>query len=445
MENEDLVLCVPCKKLPEEWLQKKVCLPMDVASVKKALPLEKCQFKPMEKLIHNPSVKRIRAYIMVYDLEGRLLSYICQGIDQRDSPLWTVGVGCDITKQDIGDNGDVFEGIIRGVKRFCAEALGDECAELSFKGVVHDANMITKYRRDDDSCYMNVWKDYEPRQTPLEMVFTVHLTKESAKEIDLGLDCGIRTYYFSQEITSLLHAERRSKLALRLIGIKEWKKDGKKTAVEDVYHSNSNSWFTKGPDDVMVIPEEEFKYQFEVSYTSFGKIHIQQGVPFYRARLWHERGHNLQFEARGIYHLGQRTAVEELFADEVAILAVGMSNYTDLLLYFIAFRPYNGCETTLDRKRAWNAAKHDPELFVKKLNTLAERTIVKMSRGTMHEKELKSFVADVAAGRRTMTDLYTTVKGMKKELNPKDWKRNVHYMRELAVLKEPYEKETPKS
>ena len=444
METEDLMLCVPCKKLPKEWLQKKVCLPMDVASVKKSLTLEKCQFKPMEKLIHNSSVKRIRPYIMVYDLEGRFLSYICQGLEHRDSPLWTVGIGCDITKQDIGDDGDVFEGIIRGVKRFCAEVLGDECNELSFKGVVHDANMITKYRRDDDSCYMAVLNEHESRQTPLEIVFTVHLTKESVKKIDLGLDCKIDTYYFGQEIASSLNAERRSKLALRLLGIKEWKKDGKKTLVKDIYHSDSNSWFTRGPDDVMIIPEKEYKEQHEIAYTAFGKIHIQQDIPFYKATLWHERGHNLQFEAKGILHFGKSTVVDEIFADEIGILAVGLSNYTDLLLYYVSFR-HTGIGTTFIRKRAWNAAKHDPELFVKKLNTLAERTIVKLSRGTVHEKELKSFVADVTAGRRSMTDLYATVKGMKKELNAKEWKKNIHYMRELAVLRKPYEKDVAKS
>lgn len=71
----------------------------------------------------------------------------------------------------------------------------------------------------------------------------------------------------------------------------------------------------------------------------------------------------------------------------------------------------------------------------------AERTLRKMSQGTVHEKALKTLMDDVIAGRKTMTDLYVMVKSLSKELNARNWKKNIYFLRELAAVREPYEKE----
>lgn len=275
MDNKELVLCVPCKELPKEWLQKKVCIPLDESSLKTTLTWEKCQFRDKNDVMNDSSMKQIKPYIWVCDSEDRYLSYVCQGLDTRECPLWTVGIGCDVRKEDIEEGGDIFNGFIKGMKRFCQDSIGEECGDMKFVGLVHDAARIMKNRHDDDFDLMaeSSKNSMKSRQAPLEIVFTTHVKNGTVNSIHPQAICEIKAYFFSKEITSLLNAETRSKLALKLVGIGERQKGGRKTAVVDVYCPEKNKWFNSGPDEVRLLTEEEQK-----EYEAGRKSHILTGA-----------------------------------------------------------------------------------------------------------------------------------------------------------------------
>lgn len=138
MGLDESALCIKRDKLPPEWLQPSVAIPLAIEELEPQFKEDTCQFLCRRNIENDFSFKQIIPYVLVTNFHRELLAYVRHGTEARLHQRWSIGVGGHINQSDYPQGSTIFQAVVNGMKRECLEELGIPCSYFSLVGVINE-------------------------------------------------------------------------------------------------------------------------------------------------------------------------------------------------------------------------------------------------------------------------------------------------------------------
>jgi len=135
------VLCIPRKRLPENWVQRRSVVPMSLDDFVRQCTSSGFCFIDRAQAEQDPTQKQVIPYILLQTRDLELTAIYCRkGSEKRLHDLWSAGIGGHINPEDREPQTD-FKGIVlAGMERELDEELTDrpKTDQIRFLGIINE-------------------------------------------------------------------------------------------------------------------------------------------------------------------------------------------------------------------------------------------------------------------------------------------------------------------
>jgi len=135
------VLCIPRKRLPENWVSMRSVVPISLADFVRQCTGSGFSFTDRSQAEQDPTQKQVIPYILLQTDDRKMTAVYCRkGSEKRLHDLWSIGIGGHINPEDRDAQTDFKAILLAGMERELDEELigRPQSDQAEFLGVISE-------------------------------------------------------------------------------------------------------------------------------------------------------------------------------------------------------------------------------------------------------------------------------------------------------------------